>query len=533
MTSQFQLTITLEQPLLITALLGDPNSSVSTNYLPGSVLRGVFVGRFFARGGCNTDPNFRRLFLSDGVRFLNAYPVYDQQRCLPTPRSLLIPKGQKEGVIFDSSHPNWNVKTHQDAEDEADAVLKPLGASFSLVDNTSYQSLYMLQSVQRSIAVHIKRHLKIARSNDNKKDEDGEVFRYESLAAHQQFIALIEVDDPQDADHIKALAEEPHARLGRSRSAQYGRVIWQLREHHSTLAEREWPVGSILKLHLQSDLILRNMLGAPVRCLDDAILSDLLGVPVQIDPEHSVSNLKLVGGFNTYWNAPLPQSYALEMGSVITFRLTQQGLSATQVQQLHTQGIGERCNEGFGKIGLQLFQYSFEANLNHASSNTVNADAVALSSLSQALANFMQQRIDQQMIDEAIMQEARKAKPVKVARSQLARVANIARKYLPSGDLAKALGEFEQFKPVARRQFERARWGEKSLEFWIKDLLDPSNPQQVWHQLKTNDNISLHDHASNIFGQPIERDAQLACTTALRLIIAVMHALSKENRDER
>ena len=33
--------ITLLEPTLVTALQGDPNSSVAFDYLPGSVLRGV------------------------------------------------------------------------------------------------------------------------------------------------------------------------------------------------------------------------------------------------------------------------------------------------------------------------------------------------------------------------------------------------------------------------------------------------------------------------------------------------------------
>lgn len=38
--------ITLEEPVLVTALEGDPNTATSFSYLPGSVLRGAIIGRY-------------------------------------------------------------------------------------------------------------------------------------------------------------------------------------------------------------------------------------------------------------------------------------------------------------------------------------------------------------------------------------------------------------------------------------------------------------------------------------------------------
>ena len=36
-------TITLEQPVLVTSLDGDPNSGVAFDYIPGSVIRGMII----------------------------------------------------------------------------------------------------------------------------------------------------------------------------------------------------------------------------------------------------------------------------------------------------------------------------------------------------------------------------------------------------------------------------------------------------------------------------------------------------------
>lgn len=60
------------QPLLATSLQGDPNSDISFPYIPGSMIRGVLIGRYLQRHNLkSTDdildeskyPDIKRLFL--------------------------------------------------------------------------------------------------------------------------------------------------------------------------------------------------------------------------------------------------------------------------------------------------------------------------------------------------------------------------------------------------------------------------------------------------------------------------------------
>ena len=60
-----------KQPLLATSLQGDPNSDVSFSYIPGSMIRGVLIGRYLhCHGLQSTDeildeskfPDVKRLF---------------------------------------------------------------------------------------------------------------------------------------------------------------------------------------------------------------------------------------------------------------------------------------------------------------------------------------------------------------------------------------------------------------------------------------------------------------------------------------
>ena len=84
-----QYRITLLEPAIFTALQGEPNSSVSFDYVPGSTLRGLLIGVYGTQAIDAGEPTTQRLFFSGETRFLNAYIVEEQtqQRTLPVPGS--------------------------------------------------------------------------------------------------------------------------------------------------------------------------------------------------------------------------------------------------------------------------------------------------------------------------------------------------------------------------------------------------------------------------------------------------------------
>src|SRR5262245_14069061 len=95
--------ITLDEPALVTRLGGEPNGAVALDYLPGSVLRGAIIGAYLRHRGLTdleADPDGFRLFLEDGTRFLNGYPLHQDRRSLPVPLSLYRPK-EAEDRLYD------------------------------------------------------------------------------------------------------------------------------------------------------------------------------------------------------------------------------------------------------------------------------------------------------------------------------------------------------------------------------------------------------------------------------------------------
>ncbi|MEL6528118.1 MAG: hypothetical protein AAFQ07_20640, partial [Chloroflexota bacterium] len=81
--------IHLNEPAIFAALEGDPNSAVSHKFIPGSAIRGLIISLYLKQpiheGDFATNQDTVRCFLSSATRYLNAYPVINDQRSLPVP----------------------------------------------------------------------------------------------------------------------------------------------------------------------------------------------------------------------------------------------------------------------------------------------------------------------------------------------------------------------------------------------------------------------------------------------------------------
>lgn len=65
---------------------------------------------------------------------------------------------------------------------------------------------------------------------------------------------------------------------------------------------------------------------------------------------HAFQHIDVVAGFNRKWGLPLPQLPVIKAGSVYAF--APQDLDADTCAQLVREGIGERRNEGFGRVAI-------------------------------------------------------------------------------------------------------------------------------------------------------------------------------------
>lgn len=519
----------LEQPVLATALLGDPNSSASLNYLPGSLMRGVLIARYLkhkAPVDAATDAHWRSLFFDSSTRYLHAYPLSGGgERSIPTPRSCLLPKNanlEEWPTLYNASAAEWDARALREAEEEADDQLRPVGWPFCVAGEGSIELL----RPRRTISVHIQRDRRSGRPGR----QHGAVFQYDALAEGQWFGGVILTTDAHAAQ-IRALFTPDICWLGRSRTAEYGRTRLEYEGEDQDWREiggeaGEIPAGTPATLSFLSDALLRDKDGQPVAAPDDDTLSEYLGVSVRIDQSGTFTGSVEVGGFNSTWRLPLVQSQAIAAGSVVRFE-PQETMSGDSVRRLEEQGLGDRRAEGFGRIAFNWpedVEYAAREGGAHARSRAISVT----SEEGLRMARVMARRRLDAAIDDAIVMYVRdqvinpgRRVADEVMNNQLARLRELVRRASPDDGTSFVLERFDQFKPTARRQFERATLEDKRLVVWVTELL--SRPESVW------DRFGGFVEPS-VAGQRVERDSGLARAAALRLLAAILDALMQKRR---
>jgi CRISPR-associated protein Csx10 len=535
--------VTLLQPLLATSPQGDPNSSVSFDYIPGSLIRGALINHYMRQNQLSetevvTDTTWQRLFLSGTVRYLHAYPFdRNKQRTLPTPRSMLRRKNdelmneKRDGEkperisVFNASHAYWNEDRRRNAENGD--TLKPISKPFYAISEAGIVRFY---DPARTISIHIQRDSRKGRA----LRESGQVFQYDALAAGQWFGGIVLADSSSDADEIETLLRKlQRCWIGRSRSANYGQVaISQVKQHDDDDDEpwREYPSDGeeyadlspgkdiIHNLTFLSDTLLYDQNGNPIAQLDAKTLAGYLRLPedaITLDTVRTFTAIERVGGFNRAWCMPLPQNYAIAAGSVVSFTL-KYSLTAAKARELEQQGIGERRAEGFGRIAFNIQQSSevpaYASDVYHEMFTTdeempEQAPFLARRMARRLLAQELERKIIAYVNTNLSLQSVYNQLP---PNSQLARVRVLVRRALPRGDVALVLDEFNRFKTASREQFDRSQFRGQSLSTWITTLLE--QPERVWFEL---DNFS----APPVAEYEAPRDSANA---ALRLLYAVL-----------
>ncbi len=365
-------TLTLQSPAILTALGGEPNSSLTLPYIPGSTVRGA-VAR--ALGDPKDDrlrlQEFRHLVLGERVRYLHAYPcaedprhVMETCRSLPAPVSFRRKKdasAEKLLSIYDLAA----FDGHPSPDDEdcwPKEQLARLGQSFLTIGVAQPQ----LIQPKVSARIHHQRDREKGRAwKDRNGKTHGAIFTFESLDAGQSFQGLIQVrgKTEQELDAIVHRLKDllKHGMLlGRSRRAGYGgmaAILWgepQAREVHGVGKEGLCPVtsdiasGNVFRVLLTSACIVRRPSTGQIdpAALPEWIERRLGGRAKLIRTRWA---FEATGGFNRKWRLELPQALAVSAGSVFVMEATQD-ISVGDLLALENEGLGERREEGYGRF---------------------------------------------------------------------------------------------------------------------------------------------------------------------------------------
>lgn len=471
----------LLEPALVTSLQGDPNSAVAFDYLPGSVLRGAIIGRYMQQNGLShldeTAGTVRDLFFNGRIRYLNGYPLEENRRSLPVPRSWRRKK-EDEASIYDFAVESG------DPDEDWQGLNRPFWLPVS--------SKARLIKPDRHIAVHIARDRHWGR--DDNETSQRAVYRYDALAPGQTFAAAILCEKDELAVQLQTLLTGKWF-VGGSRSGGYGgacithvqeiegRDNW--RETDAAVSEQEQVTVTLL-----SDALLRDSRGQIVVNQEVVVgaIAQALGVS-ELNCHSAFLATEPIGGFNRAWGLPLPQAAAVARGS--TFVFESPNCTAEKLRDLEWNGIGERRSEGFGRLAVNWLDEPEWAVEREAVRHKPKPVAITADDRSARIAGEMAARLLRQKIESQIAEKANQLGPhIKgVKRNQLSRLRSVIQNALyqeptMGRSAAQAYLRDLQGRKVTRNQFEKAKVGGQPLLRWLQERV--SDNDTIWRYLSVD-----------------------------------------------
>lgn len=433
--------------------------------------------------------------------------------------------------VYDRIHPDCELPDIEEFEP------KKVTQEFCTVKGSNV----VLHTVTRRINVHNQRDRRKGRSMQTRRDQqtneqkgEGAIFRYDAIDAGQTFQSVILCQSDETATILQQLLEvSTDMWLGGSQSAGYGHTkISNIRK-----VDRNWSEIGILAtkrteqspctITLLSDTLLRDEFGQPTADIK-LIKVELESLLKRTLPDLKISNIyssnSVVGGFNRKWGLPLPQITAVSAGSVISFDELE--LSADEIQQLETHGIGDRRIDGFGQIVVNwLEEWELRAKRPEPSrrSQTLGLET----ELSRTIARRMAKQLIKQRLERKLEDRVSRLsiQGEELRNSQLSRLQLIAREALITGNCNSVQSLLENLPSNASGQFERAKIDGISLRQKLDEWLEhPVQFVTSWFSRPESElTLTIGDESVQ---QSLTEE--LAKEYTLRLIIAIAKKTVKE-----
>ena len=309
-------------PVIISEIGGDNNMLNTKAYIPGSTVLGVFAKNFIKNNKIYNDAHknndFKKLFLEDNVIFQNLYVKEKNNAYFPTPYSI---RQEKNGYkIYDVLLNNEDFKKQT----------KALSFYSRIKDGNIY-----FTDVKKGISFH---H---ARDRISGTSQKGIIFNYEYIKPNQTFSGVIIGDNSNIDKFYGKVDKEIYARIGRSRNSQYGKVkitLSEPEEYLKDLSINDLEEEDVVMTFL-SDTIIYNRYGYSTTNIKD--IEKALNIKIKKGYIKQGKNEQYV----SVWRLQKPVENVIEAGSCLLLEKLPDNYN-----ELEQKGIGERRNEGFGRV---------------------------------------------------------------------------------------------------------------------------------------------------------------------------------------
>lgn len=326
--------ITLQQDVIFNAMSATLGGQQGLDYLPGSVFLGAVASRLYS--GLSKSEAWQ-VFHSGLVRFHDALPLDAQQQpAWPMPLNWHYYKGDE----LSSS------KATLDTQQIFDPSFQKHAA-----DSRQPKQIRKGYVSQSGSWVQPKLSLRMKTAIDAQKGTaaESQLFGYQSIDAGQAYLFTLEAE-PEVAELFDKIVQllSGSLRLGRSRSAQYGKVLSEPVTKIAPLpTQLEQPQTQILTLWLISDLALLDDCGQ-VTLQPKA---SYLGLPDTVvwDEQQSYIRTRRYSPFNAYRQAYEQERQVISRGSVLRYKLNQ---TLTQAQLASLRTVGLHTVSGLGRLAV-------------------------------------------------------------------------------------------------------------------------------------------------------------------------------------
>lgn len=383
--------------------------TMTLRYIPGSAIRGLMIHSFAED---NDFEQIKKRLFSSRIRYLNAYPFINGKELIPSPKGFYEDKTQEKRKEIK------NVVT--DGEFNEGFKRASVGNYCYIEDGCIYH-------------YHIKTGSDMKIKMNIEKNEKKNVFRNEYIMPGYYFTGYIAADEEYEPllERMKDIMQG-QIWIGNGRSAGMGQCIVKSCGYIDTLPYKEYQEESSLSMEcymmLLSNTVMRDETGSFCG-LDLKSMECQMGVSdlkIKICSTSTVKNK----GFNRTWMGPTPSLTMYEQGSV--FHFSYQGeFAAGQATAMMDQGIGERRNEGFGRVlflkdyGQVRFKQEGEQNSHHDKTSYHEISREDMEVLKTAAHGYYKRKIEQAVSRYIVDQKFRE----NALQNRLEQVASIAETY--------------------------------------------------------------------------------------------------------
>ncbi|WP_295888515.1 hypothetical protein [uncultured Thiohalocapsa sp.] len=328
---QLDLRLTLLDDLVASASPATEGGHASLDFIPGAMLLGAVAGRLYS-GLSRTDAY--RLFHSGALRFGDGVPLADGSPGWPMPLCWHKIKGTDPTDEHGRLCPE-HLRNLQHGRFSEGVQPQQLRHGFVTADG-------------RRLSMRRALRMKTAIDPGTGRVAESQLFGYEAIAAGQVYAATIEADPALPASLWASVAElfdgPVELLLGRSRSAEYGRV--RAEPIQPIPAPAATPPAADLTLWCLSDLALIDAHGQPTLTPEPSRFGLGRGA---FDAARSFLRVRRYAPWNAHRRAFDVQRQVIRRGSVITFSGIDPPL--TPAERAHiVGGIGLHREQGLGRV---------------------------------------------------------------------------------------------------------------------------------------------------------------------------------------